>query len=149
VCAPPMRCMCAATASDSRMSDGLRLQTFCNYIYTVSIEFLRKVRATIRFPVTLHNAHGSRPRKRLKNRIIFTSVSHHETDQTVLAQTLSQILLRLIPITHEIMGQGVDCSLTGWPTARRPNWTARRVHSHLNIGLTKIVARLLSVRQST
>jgi len=125
VCAPPMRCMCAVTASDSRMCDGLRLHTFCNYSYTVSIEIcvkreprlgfiklVRKVRDTIRFPVTLHNAHGSRPRKRLKNRIIFTSVNHHETDQTVLAQTLSQILLKFF-ITHEIMGQGIDCSLTG------------------------------------
>ena len=71
VCAPPMRCMCAVTASDSRMSDGLRLQTFFNYIHTVSIEFCRKVRATIRFPITLHNSHGSRPRNSLRNRIIF------------------------------------------------------------------------------
>jgi len=54
VCAPPMRCMCAVTASDSRMSDGVRLQNVCSYIYIVSIEFFRRVRATIGFPLTLH-----------------------------------------------------------------------------------------------
>jgi len=54
VCAPPMRCMCAVTASDSRMSDGVRLQNLCSYIYIVSIEFFRRVRATIGFPLTLH-----------------------------------------------------------------------------------------------
>ena len=86
------------------MSDGLRLQTFCNYIYTVSIEFLRKVRATIRFPVTLHNAHGSRPRKRARNRTIFTQGNHHEPDQTVLAQASAKTLLSLIPITRELIG---------------------------------------------
>jgi len=40
VCAPPMRCMCAVTASDSRMSDGLRLQDIFGYIYILSSESL-------------------------------------------------------------------------------------------------------------
>jgi hypothetical protein len=72
-------------------------------------------------------------------------VNHHETDQTVLAQASAKALLSLSPTTHELIGQGVGCSLTGWPTARRPNWTARRAPSRLEDGLTKKTVRL-SVR---
>jgi hypothetical protein len=38
-CAPPMRCMCAVTASKSRMSDGVCLQNVCNSAHIVSIDF--------------------------------------------------------------------------------------------------------------
>ena len=74
-------------------------------------------------------------------------MNYHESDQKVLAQASTKVLFSLSPTTHELIGQGVGCSLTCWPTVRRPNWTARRAPSHLEDGLTEKTVRL-SVRST-
>jgi hypothetical protein len=79
-CAPPMRCMCAVTASKSRMSDDVCLQNVCNSVHIVHL-FWCRVRATIRLHLPLPKGTCLWPEKRKRSLSIFTAMNYYESDE--------------------------------------------------------------------
>ena len=143
-----MRCMCAVTASDSRMSDGVRLQNVCSYIYIVSIEFFRRVRATIGFPLTLHkgtclssekrseeshNLHSGEP-SRIRSKNIGTSLGKSSVQ---LKSYYARAHKTRCWLFADWLAHGAPSKLARWPACFRDGCVQQHVETKFNVSSRK------------